>query len=94
MALGYCMSCDTLRTIRPGPQKWGSRECEWFPVQHTAPPRHRDCGGVIHEIDLPVAPGDSDGPYFELACELCEQVVDAQHVIPGYACDGHKRPIR
>jgi hypothetical protein len=34
MALGYCMYCETLRTIRPGPQKWGSRECDWYPTTH------------------------------------------------------------
>lgn len=34
MALGYCDVCDRLVSIRPGPQKWGSRERQWFPIPH------------------------------------------------------------
>lgn len=37
MALGYCMTCDKLVPIRAGEQKWGSRECEWYPITHDAP---------------------------------------------------------
>ena len=46
MALGYCMVCDTLWTIRPGPQKWGSRECDWFPQPHWVR-IHLGCGEIV-----------------------------------------------
>ena len=34
MALGYCKVCDKLVPIKPGPQKWGTRERTWYPVAH------------------------------------------------------------
>lgn len=34
MAMGWCKTCDRLVFIKPGPQKWGSRERRWFPVDH------------------------------------------------------------
>lgn len=34
MAMGYCAVCDRLVFIKPGPQKWGSRERTWYPVEH------------------------------------------------------------
>jgi hypothetical protein len=37
MALGWCPACDKLVAIRPGPQKWGSREREWHTVDHDTP---------------------------------------------------------
>ena len=37
MALGYCKVCDKLTPIRPGEQKWGSRERLWYPVAHEGP---------------------------------------------------------
>lgn len=37
MALGYCKLCERLVPIKPGPQKWGSRERQWFPVDHDGP---------------------------------------------------------
>lgn len=41
MALGYCPKCDKLVSIRPGPQRWGSRECPWYPVQHDGCDGHK-----------------------------------------------------
>lgn len=37
MALGYCPKCDKLVPIKPGPQKWGSREREWIVQPHNKP---------------------------------------------------------
>lgn len=34
MALGYCMICEQLKAIRPGSQRWGSRQVDWYPVLH------------------------------------------------------------
>lgn len=34
MALGICPACDRLVTIRPGAQKWGSRERRWLAAEH------------------------------------------------------------
>jgi hypothetical protein len=46
MALGYCTYCDTLRNIRPGAQKWGSRECAWYPTAHWIN-THEPCGNIV-----------------------------------------------
>lgn len=95
MALGYCMICNTLRSIKPGAQKWGSRECEWFPIRHDAPARHATvidgvrCGGVIFEMETV---GSDDK--LLLACETCEVVVRAVDVVPSHPCDGHKKAIK
>lgn len=37
MALGYCMKCEKLVAIRPGSQKWGSRQVAWYPIAHDRP---------------------------------------------------------
>lgn len=37
MPLGYCPACDKLVAIRKGPPRWGSRECDWYPVTHDVP---------------------------------------------------------
>lgn len=35
MALGICLICDRLVTIRPAGFKWaGDRQREWFPIFH------------------------------------------------------------
>lgn len=34
MALGICASCEKLVAIRPGPQRWGTRERTWYPIPH------------------------------------------------------------
>jgi hypothetical protein len=62
MPLGYCIECETLRTIVSLGQKWGSRECEWAPIEHPEPPRHRGCGGLIEQT------GDGPGDF---ACGSC-----------------------
>lgn len=86
--LGYCMSCETLRSIRPGPQKWGSRERRWFPIPHDAPARHRGCGGVVVELDI-------DGMSSEFECEACERAVLSTDVEPSPGpCDGDTREIK
>lgn len=48
MALGWCGVCDTLRSIRPGAQKWGSRERDWYPVPHEIPV-HQKCGNIVDD---------------------------------------------
>lgn len=50
MALGYCMECTKLVSIRPGPQKWGSRECAWFPIAHDKPEGGQCVQGPKREI--------------------------------------------
>jgi hypothetical protein len=35
--LGYCLVCEKLVPIRPGPFRWGSRERYWLPVAHEKP---------------------------------------------------------
>jgi len=50
MALGYCKLCDKLVSIRKGPQKWGSRECLWYPVPHEDPHTGKPCDGVKRGI--------------------------------------------
>lgn len=47
--MGYCAVCDRLVAIRPGPQKWGTRERQWFPVEHAAPSGER-CPGVKRSL--------------------------------------------
>jgi hypothetical protein len=76
------MECDKIVAIKPGAQKWGSRECAWFPIPHFAPSKHIGCGGAVHEING------------ELTCEVCEHVVDVADVKVSEACDGHKREIK
>jgi hypothetical protein len=51
VALGYCMveDCQKLVSIKPGPQKWGSRECAWFPIRHDKP-SGAPCDGHKKEI--------------------------------------------
>ncbi len=49
MALGYCKTCDKLVPILPGPQKWGTRERTWYPVQHERP-EGGDCPGRKREL--------------------------------------------
>lgn len=82
MPLGWCMLCDKIVAIKPGSQKWGSRECAWFPIPHSALAKHIGCGGSVHEIDA------------ELTCQICERIVDVTEVKPSEPCDGHKREIK
>lgn len=46
MALGYCRVCDKLLSIRPGGQKWGSREVNWYPTSHWVNV-HKGCDGLV-----------------------------------------------
>jgi hypothetical protein len=48
--LGYCMVCDKLTNIRQGPQKWGTRERQYFPLPHDDPKTGEACGGDKKEI--------------------------------------------
>lgn len=48
MALGYCLSCAKLVAIKPGPQKYGSRERYWCPVEHDAD--GKPCAGAKRGI--------------------------------------------
>lgn len=83
MALGFCMSCETLRSIRPVSLKLGSRECEWRPISHDVL-RHEGCAHVVDADDT------DDG--YELVCRRCGVVTeDDCYVEP---CDGDKRDIR
>lgn len=83
MALGWCMECDTLRTIRPGEQKWGSREVNWYPVPHWLTV-HTKCGSPVTERDNTLLIRDE--------CSKCGRVSgDEVHELP---CPGHKRAIR
>lgn len=49
MALGYCHGCERLVPIKPGPQKWGSRECAWRPLPHDHPDGG-SCDGAKREL--------------------------------------------
>lgn len=84
MALGFCESCKTLKPIRPTGQKWGSRECEWRPVQHDKTV-HVECGQAV-------APDEATyGVHYR--CDKCDRFVSVQdvRVVP---CDGHTRDIK
>jgi hypothetical protein len=66
MVLGYCMICDKLVPLRRGPQKWGSRERAWFPIDHAgrrAPGTgYARCSGIEVEIkNRPEPPPSLDG---------------------------------
>lgn len=32
--LAYCLVCDRLVNVTPGPYKWGTRERKWLPIDH------------------------------------------------------------
>lgn len=78
MALGYCRHCDTLRTISQGPQKWGTRECHWYPVSHYIFV-HTSCECVVKVID------DA------FCCNLCGPVL-SDNVVERL-CPGVKKSI-
>lgn len=44
MALGYCEDCKQLVTVTRRAQKWGSRECDWAPLEHEGPDGTRCTG--------------------------------------------------
>ncbi len=84
MALGYCGSCDTLRSITPGPQKWGSRECRWFPVRHWILV-HDNCGEFVEESSTPDA---------DLLFTCRKHGVVPRGCTEFAECDGYKREIK
>lgn len=43
------MECEKLTPIKQGPQKWGTRERQWFPISHDSP-TGRPCSGDKKEI--------------------------------------------
>lgn len=80
------MTCDTLRSIRPGALKLGSRECEWFPVAHDRPPTHKQCGGQVSQL----ATGIGEDVLWS-GC-ACKRDCDDSEVDKG-PCAGEKRAI-
>lgn len=91
MPLGYCMECSELKAIVKIGLKLGSRECEWAPVSHSTPARHRGCGGKVEQV--------SETTYVcELGCDSCGcgdcRVVYPEEVVPPEYCPGSGRPIR
>lgn len=89
MALGWCMKCETLRTIVKLALKLGSRECEWGPIEHDVPDTHRTCGGAIVESD------SASGGTPRYWCERCESFVGQfSRVIGVGRCLGSRKPIR
>lgn len=50
MILGYCMECQKLCVLKKGEQKWGSRECAWYPRAHENPETGKLCSGDKQEI--------------------------------------------
>ena len=87
MALGICMECQRLTAIRPGSQKWGSRECDWFPVDHPEP-LHKTCGQIV--VDISNAPVEE--PF--LYCKHCDVTVAYSDVKFRGSCPGVKRAIK
>ena len=53
MPLGYCMECQTLRSIRPGNPRWGDRAVDWYPVPHDVPRVDGDVEGKFGTIPCP-----------------------------------------
>lgn len=82
MALGWCMSCETLKPIRAVALKLGSRECEWRPVRHDKRV-HSDCGEVVDHDDVSCL----------YICRRCGLV--SPSLVSVVTCeDGHLRDIR
>jgi hypothetical protein len=74
------MTCQTLRSIRPGALKLGSRECEWYPIRHDVR-THAVCSAPVEQV---------------AGCDWCPActvfVPDAG--VRMSPCDGHKKAIR
>lgn len=91
MPLGYCNECKCLKAIRPVALQFDGRTCDWAPVEHDAPPTHRNCGGVIEQT--------GEGPA-DFACSECGSN-GRDGITPIYSdevergrCLGSGRPIR
>ncbi len=87
--LGYCMICDRLTTIRPGSQKWGSRERRYYPVSHDHV-AHVGCGEFVERVDIDdIVGGPAD---LDQVCRKCGWVEpqDTAHV----RCLGDKKEIK
>jgi hypothetical protein len=83
VALGYCMVCETLRSIRPGPQKWGSRERAWYPNTHHID-LHCACGQIVVYLNEDQT---------EVECTRCGPI--SRHAVDvGVRCPGEKREIK
>ena len=86
--LGYCASCQTLRQIVRLPNRNRTGEIDYGATEHREPDVHRDCGGVVHWIEMSATTEVR-------ACERCEQIVTNAEVIVGQpSCPGVRKPIR
>lgn len=91
MPLGYCMECKCLKPIVKLGLKWGSRQCEWAPVEHDQPDTHT-CGEVVDWNER--ACEDSRQLECVPICRKCD-VVELEAVIQGSGrCSGSRKAIK
>ena len=85
MALGFCKKCDCLKSIRTSSQKWGSRECQWRPVQHDRTTH------LVGEEECPSVTEANDLVEYGHVCRKCGPVPAASVLL--VPCDGHRYDI-